>query len=64
MSRESDELGEEQFYEQFNPRSGDYLASLAEDYFYATHPDERPWLMDDIEVADIIKRYKAEINHA
>lgn len=37
---------------------GAYMASLAEDYFYATHPKERPWLMDAIEVKRIIKEYE------
>lgn len=38
---------------------GAYMASLSEDYFYATHPKERPWLMDKVEVKRIIKEYES-----
>lgn len=37
---------------------GAYMASLAESYFWATHPKERPYLMDAIEVKRIIKDYE------
>lgn len=55
MSRESDEVKDG--YSEYQER-GDYMASLSEEYYWAVHPDERPYLMDKIEVKRIIKEYE------